>query len=174
MGSTLTVDTIVGATTAGTVKMPAGTIIQSEFVYCTQDVTIDTDATFTDVPGCSVTITPKFSNSKIIIETFCLAYLGNNVTSTSWASCSMRILRGSTVITAPNPTGSGDYFTAALGGDNYRQMQYGMLSRDDTPSTTSATTYKLQCSFSHGHDNNATLIVNRYGRGMIKATEISQ
>ena len=65
MGSTLTVDTIVGATTAGTVKMPAGNIIQSEFVYCTSDVVIDTDATFTDVPGASVTITPKFSNSKI-------------------------------------------------------------------------------------------------------------
>ena len=69
MGSTLTVDTIVGATTAGTVKMPAGNIIQSEFVYCTSDVVIDTSATFTDVPGASVTITPKFSNSKIIFET---------------------------------------------------------------------------------------------------------
>ena len=85
----------------------------------------------------------------------------------------MRLLRGSTVITAPN-VHTTDYFTAAYGGNNYRQMQYGMISKDDTPSTTSATTYKLQCSFSHGHDSNATLIVNRYGRGMIKATEISQ
>ena len=32
MGSTLTVDNIVGATTAGTLKLPAGNIIQSQFI----------------------------------------------------------------------------------------------------------------------------------------------
>ena len=52
-------------------------------------------------------------------------------------------------------------------------MQYGMLSRDDTPNTTSAITYKAQANFRHGHDSNASIILNRYGRGMIKATEIS-
>ena len=85
----------------------------------------------------------------------------------------MRLLRGSTVITAPDVNGTNDYFTAAYGGDDYRQMQYGMLSQVDTPSTTSATTYKLQGSMRYGYDADALIYVNRYGRGMIKATEIS-
>ena len=174
MGSTLTVDTIVGATTAGTVKMPAGNIIQTEFVYCTTSVAINTNDTYTDITGSSVTITPKFSNSKILVETFCQVYLGNNVSGNTWNSCNMRLLRGSTVITAPDAAGTNDYFTAAYGGDDFRQMQYGMLSQVDTPSTTSATTYKLQCNMRHGWDADAMMYVNRYGRGMIKATEISQ
>ena len=173
MASTITVDNIQGSTSAGTIKMPAGTIIQSDFVYVTDALTINTSNTYTDLPGASIVITPKFSNSKIIIETFLHAYLGNNVSANTWCSCNMRILRDSTVITAPDPH-TNDYFTGCYGGDNYRQMQYGMLSRDDTPNTTSVITYKAQANFRHGYDSNATIILNRYGRGMIKATEISQ
>ena len=173
MGSTLTVDTIVGATTAGTVKMPAGNIIQTEFVYVTSQTGIDTNNTYTDITGCSVTITPKFSNSKILVETFCQVYLGNNVSAGTWNSLNMRLLRGSTVITAPDVAGTNDYFVATYGGDASREMAYGMLSQIDTPSTTSATTYKLQGAMRHGWDSNALVYVNRYGRGMIKATEIS-
>ena len=173
MTSRLLVDKIEGKTTAGTVKTPLGNILQVEFVYVTDTNTINTSDTYTDISGASVTITPKFSNSKILIETFCQVYLGNNVSSDAWCSCNMRLLRGSTVITAPN-LHTADYFVATYGGDNSREMAYGMLSRDDTPNTTNATTYKLQCNFRHGHDSNASIMVNRYGRGMIKATEISQ
>ena len=173
MGSTLTVDTIVGATTAGTVKMPAGNIIQTEFIYVSAETGIDTNNSYTDITGSSVTITPKFSNSKILVETFINVYLGNNVSSTSWNSCTMRLLRGSTVITAPDVAGTNDYFVATYGGDNSREMAYGMLSQIDTPNTTSATTYKLQCAMRHGWDSDALIYVNRYARGMIKATEIS-
>ena len=172
MASTITVDNIQGSTSAGTVKMPAGTIIQSDFVYVTDALTINTSNTYTDLPGASIVITPKFSNSKIIIETFLHAYLGNNVSANTWCSCTLRILRGSTVITAPDVHAT-DYFAGSYGGDNYRQMVYNMLSRDDSPSTTNATTYKVQANFRHGHDSNASIILNRYGRGMIKATEIS-
>ena len=170
--STLSVDTIQGQTVTGTLKLPAGNIIQSQFGYITANITINTSNTFTDIPEASITITPKFSNSKIIIETFHQVYLGNNVSANTWCGCTLRILRGSTVITAPDVNAT-DYFAGSYGGDNYRQMVYNMLSRDDSPSTTSATTYKVQANFRHGHDSNASIILNRYGRGMIKATEIS-
>ena len=154
--------------------MPAGNIIQTEFVYCTNSVSIDTNNTYTDITGSSVTITPKFSNSKILVETFCQVYLGNNVSANTWSSCNMRLLRGSTVITPPDSGGTNDYFVATYGGDASREMMYGMLSQVDTPNTTSATTYKLQCNMRHGYDADSLIYVNRYGRGMIKATEISQ
>jgi len=170
--STLSVDTLQGQTTAGTLKLPAGNIIQSEFLYITDSTIIDTQNTFTDIGGASLTITPKFSNSKIIIETFHQVYLGNNVSANTWCSCTLRILRGSTVITAPD-LHTNDYFAASYGGDNYRQMAYNMLSRDDTPNTTSATTYKVQANFRYGWDSNASIYLNRYGRGMLKITEIS-
>ena len=173
MASTITVDNIQGSTSAGTVKMPAGTIIQSDFVYVTDTITINTSNNYADIPGSSIAITPKFSNSKIVIETFHHTYLGNNVSASTWCSCNLRILRDSTVITAPD-LHTNDYFAASYGGDNYRQMAYGMLSRDDTPNTTSAITYKAQANFRHGWDSNASVILNRYGRGMIKVTEISQ
>ena len=172
--SKIFVNEIRGKTAAGTVKMPAGNIIQTEFVYVTSQTGIDTNNTYTDITGSSVTITPKFSNSKILVETFCQVYLGNNVSASAWNSCNLRLLRGSTVITAPDVAGTNDYFVATYGGDASREMAYGMLSQIDTPSTTSATTYKLQGAMRHGHDGDALIYVNRYARGMIKATEISQ
>ena len=64
--STLSVDTIQGKTTAGTVAMPAGHIIQvAESTITTQ---ITTTSTSFSASGHIVSITPKFANSKLIIS----------------------------------------------------------------------------------------------------------
>ena len=66
MASILKVDTIQGATSAGNVKLPAGCVLQVLN-------TIKTDTFYTasagplDITGLSVTITPKYATSKILI-----------------------------------------------------------------------------------------------------------
>ena len=63
--STLSVDTIQGKTTAGTVAMPSGMVIQTleNFDYTRST---STSTSFADT-GLSQAITPKFSTSKILV-----------------------------------------------------------------------------------------------------------
>tara|TARA_R100000005_G_scaffold93116_1_gene67837 strand:+ start:499 stop:1008 length:510 start_codon:yes stop_codon:yes gene_type:complete len=65
--STLSVDTIQGKTTAGTVAMPAGMVVQTAFqTFNTQTVlSSDSDA---DVGGSSLSFTPKFASSLLLLS----------------------------------------------------------------------------------------------------------
>tara|TARA_R100001440_G_scaffold176_2_gene570 strand:+ start:782 stop:1297 length:516 start_codon:yes stop_codon:yes gene_type:complete len=63
--STLKVDTIQGKTTAGTVAMPAGMVIQTLEAFDYTQGTM-TSSSFVDT-GLSLSVTPKFSTSKILI-----------------------------------------------------------------------------------------------------------
>jgi len=74
--STLKVDTIQGKTTAGTVAMPAGVIIQT--VDFTHGTNVATQSTGYVDTGISAVITPKFSNSKIYITGFLHCRLNGN------------------------------------------------------------------------------------------------
>ena len=68
MGSTLTVDNIVGATTAANVKLPAGTVLQT-----VSGTFSDVDHSFTanswaDIDSSlNLSITPKYATSKLLI-----------------------------------------------------------------------------------------------------------
>ena len=67
MASQLTVDNIVGATTANTVHLP-GHVIQVVSAEKTDTTAYNsTLGTWTDA-GLSCTITPKFNNSKILVQ----------------------------------------------------------------------------------------------------------
>jgi len=68
MGSTLTVDNIVGATTAANVKLPAGASLQVVHMNGTsQGHTTTTSTSYTEIDtDFRTTITPKYSNSKIL------------------------------------------------------------------------------------------------------------
>ena len=61
--STLSVDTIQGKTTAGTVAMPAGHVIQ--VVNTSSTAQISTTSTSDADTGITLDITPKFSTSKL-------------------------------------------------------------------------------------------------------------
>ena len=71
MGSTLTVDNIVGATTAANVKMPAGYLVQRQ---STKSATAYTNSTtsFSDITGATLTFTPKFASSLLLIKYYFL------------------------------------------------------------------------------------------------------
>ena len=65
--STLSVDTIQGKSTAGTVAMPAGMIVQTAFHKFTTATTLNSDSD-ADIGGSSFTFTPKFSSSLLILS----------------------------------------------------------------------------------------------------------
>ena len=67
MGSTLTVDNIQGATAAASVKLPSGYVIQTQYGSQSGARTTSTSTSWVDVTGSSVTITPKYNTSKILI-----------------------------------------------------------------------------------------------------------
>ena len=179
--STLSVDTIQGQTTAANVKLPAGCILQTVSTTKT-DAFSNASSSLVDITGMTVTITPKYSTSKILIRAN-LNWGGvNNIYS------GIRLLRGSTAISL-NTSASGYQIAASIGcgGDNnnfeYKQEHTG-LEFLDSPATTSATTYKLQQQSTGGPGTN-TWYLNRphntandtyivHGTSTITAMEIAQ
>ena len=88
--STLSVDTIQGKTTAGTVAMPAGATIQVvDSGAKTTQVTVQS-TTFTDTNMVSVAITPKFATSKIYVVVTQNIQIWNNA---NYSTGRWRILR---------------------------------------------------------------------------------
>ena len=65
--STLSVDTIQGKTTAGTVAMPSGMVVQTSFHSFNTATTLNTNSD-ADVGGSSHTFTPKFASSLLILS----------------------------------------------------------------------------------------------------------
>jgi len=111
-------------------------------------------SSFADITGMSVAITPSASDSKILITVS--LYAGQNNNSVAF----FKLLRGSTVIGSASDDGSrvGCNFSFGVdGGDGHSHVHSVNYHYLDTPSTTSATTYKIQgASY-----NNATLTFNR-------------
>ena len=97
------------------------------------DVFTTTSTSFVDITGLSASITPTSSSSKILVETNIYVSSGNNVIR-------VNLVRGSTNIAQPS------------GSSNNATMQQYEISNNmatasmtflDSPSTTSATTYKV-------------------------------
>ena len=96
-----------------------------------------TSTTFVDITGLSVSITPSSTSSKIMVFFNC--YLGQQ--SSDAEAAVLRVLRGSTGIyegTAGTQNGTGFW----VGFSQAMLCAAGQYL--DSPSTTSATTYKLQ------------------------------
>ena len=177
MGSTLTVDNIVGATTAANVKMPAGAILQTVTTEFTGQTSITSSGTtYTDVTNGTITITPKFSTSKILIIPN-ISILTQDSAST-YIYFGVRCLRGSSTVLSPslNLDGNGSYdygMASAPASGTMSSVQFDTrvtAHHIDTPATTSATTYKFQViNYSAGR----TTTVNHTGGSTILAMEIS-
>ena len=66
MTSTLKTDKIEGVTASGTVQMPAGHVVQTTFHTFSTETSI-TSSSDTDIASASVTFTPKFASSLLIL-----------------------------------------------------------------------------------------------------------
>ena len=114
------------------------------------------------VPGIEATITPKFSNSQILITTH--LYMGSDTTNSGYQSA-YQILKAGAVLTDANGAGTGgrlgvagminDYGTA---GQTYHVNMMTGTHVDTNVGTTSATTYSLRV---RGYSGSPTVYINR-------------
>ena len=164
MTSTLKADKIEGVTASGTVQMPEGSVIQV-VQATTSTQTLHNSTTYSDT-GLTVTITPKFSASKVLIMA---KQKGVRLEDTDGSGCSIGLLRGTNFIHKPGPsTGHHQFFTSAS--HMYGELEVTLL---DDPSTTSATTYKTQCASYYSSKNVYCQQGNNF-TSVIIAMEIAQ
>lgn len=161
---------------AGTLRPSAGAVVQTQSVQCgstNNHLTLTTAGVWTDIPEATITFTPKYSNSKILIETYQHGYLGNNGPSNEWMGLNLRIMADSSNLSQTNAN-TGDYYAATYGGDNSREMAYALESAYYSPDSTNTIVFKVQGFFRGATGGNKSVIVNRYARGMLKVMEIAQ
>ena len=121
----------------------AGGIIQMKQTVVSVHTFTTTSTSKVDITGMSVSITPTRSDSKILISSH-LTYGGNNY------NFYCDLLRGSTRLFIPS-SGNNPCTLSLCGVTNTTyQMQNASFQFIDSPSTTSATTYKLQVAVQSG------------------------
>ena len=120
-------------------NMPAGSVLQ---VVSTEksDQFTTASTTFVDVTGMSATITPTSSSSKILV-TFSVGLVGN---STGGQFVYLQLVRDTTSISIGDASGSRARVSAGNGGTQPYSNSSLTITNLDSPSTTSAVTYKIQ------------------------------
>ena len=161
-GTTIATVSSAGIALASGKTLTGDAISNGKILQVVQTVKTDTASiasantnTFVDLPGMSVAITPSATSSKILVS-FTVS-LG-----TSSGSLHINLVRGSTNIAVGDAAGSRLVSTI-----NHRPAStpYGLSTTPlsytflDSPSTTSATTYKLQGTM--GATYSSTFYVNR-------------
>ena len=142
MGSTLTVDKIQGATAAGTVEMPAGSVIQVLGNSHTVGSNITTTSTsFTTTGLTSPIITPKFASSKIMVTCDVGMIYGEAAADGSMTSIFRSVQSGSyAAINVLNY----DHFHESSGSGNISPHMHHLL---DTPTYTLGNNIRYQLFF---------------------------
>ncbi len=150
MSSELRVDKIIP--TAGVPTGGGGSIIQTVQTVKSNGFTT-TSQPFTDITGLSATITPKFSTSKILVS-YTLSISSNGFPM-------FKLLRGSTDIFVGDAASNRVrcFFGGYTGGLHPGLTLPVTGNFLDSPSTTSATTYKFQTGVVH--TTGYTICVNR-------------
>ena len=153
MTSTLKTDKIEGVTASGTVQMPAGHVVQMINGRVSDDRATTASTSFTQL-GDTLSITPKFSTSKI----FMIAVTNTELTGANAAYFDFGRTTGGT--TTQNISGASNGITTIF------QKAWGTTTYTflDSPSTTSAVAYFCSVKVSAGtlyfNDNSANNFTN--------------
>ena len=148
--SKLFVDDIVEKTSGHGVNIPGHVVHVSQAVTTASQVS-SSQTSLVDITGATLTITPKSTSNKILLMFDLGAYSNNGST---FPIPYYAIVRGSTVIHQK----SGFYLDARSSGTVFGQQLFRVcMSYLDSPSTTSATTYKLQYKSASGGSGHPTL-----------------
>ena len=148
MTSRLLVDKIEGKTSASTVQMPAGHIIQITKSVITGNVQA-TSSTYLNV-GHSLSITPKFANSQILLQN---SAAGWHYDAGSPQTSGIRLKRNGTVLF----TNDGQGFTDS---GNWTTLSWVFNFFDTTHGSTSALTYTLEINGNRARYNDQNGIAN--------------
>ena len=122
----------------GLVSGASGGIIQVVSTHITAAFTTQSE-TYTDITGHNVTITPTRADSKILID-YRVQWMH---TGSNGATATLRLLRGSTNIGTPVATDD-RMGILVLNCASQENMSSSSINYLDSPSTTSAITYKMQ------------------------------
>lgn len=136
-------------------------IIQVRFAEKVDTFATTPGALWADIPNLSVTITPRFSNSKILILADVKA-AGSQDASTVRSKVVRGISGSFSNVGIGTPAGSrsgvlGEFYISSGGNGIYYMAQIGGNILD-SPNTTSELTYKVQIG---GDSNSSTVYVNR-------------
>ena len=119
----------------------SGGIIQLKSTSLSNALAMGTNSSFEDVTGFSVSITPTRADSKIFVM-LCVNF---SSAGAGGSRVSFRLVRDSTAIAIGDAAGSREQVTGGSetsgGGGNMKNSSLNFL---DSPSTTSAVTYKVQ------------------------------
>ena len=145
-------------------NMPAGSVLQVVSTTKTDTFTSTTTSAFTDITGFSVSITPSSATSKILV-TVSGTCSGQSATSGS----NLRLVRGSTAIGVGDAASNRSQTTTNSYQLDANQSNPFSMNFLDSPSTTSATTYKVQFRieggtfyFNRAQTDGDTASVSRY------------
>ena len=139
-------NTLTGST--GSIAIP-GTVIQCQNVYVTERssqsiVRNESDASATNISGMTLNVTPKFANSKMIIQgRWCGEF--SSIASAGWNNMFV-IQRDNVPIGMPTQQGirTHGHMPASIGyyaADNSSTLENCMWDTVDFPNTTSQVTY---------------------------------
>jgi hypothetical protein len=116
----------------------SGSVLQVQSTTVTTQPTTSTSS-MTDISGLSVTITPKSTSSKILVTG--VFNVGMDATDDMW----FNLVRGSTVLGGSGATNNVTWYQR---GNSYSNQTLHVMPFPinylDSPTTTSATTYKVQ------------------------------
>ena len=152
---TITLPSTADGTMLTTTNPKTGNIIQVVSTTKTDTTSTNTSGSFTDISGMSVSITPSSTSSKILI----LISLGSISSNASGIAVGFKLLRDSTAVGNSSSTSGRSGFTNIYtgGGTGDEYIISASHSFLDSPSSTSALTYKIQWKNSSG-----TTYLNRY------------
>ena len=143
-------------TKIGSAALPAGSLIQTKSASVTSAISVASSSTNTFVDlGLSLAITPSFSSSKILVMVNAL--VSNNV-----GTAHFRLVRGSTAISVGAAASDRTQSSVSI---RDAPTPYGHMAivisvnHLDSPSTTSAVTYKVQGTL--GSTYNGYFYLNR-------------
>lgn len=166
--STLKVDTIQGKTTAGTVAMPSGSVVQiAQREVANSFFSTTNNYSFTDVTNFYVDITPKFSDSIIIFEAEVIGNVNNSATHADFRVVNSN--NSDAVIHTGTLTATFGYYNSMTG--NYEEIPIRAV--DANCGTTS--TMRLQLQTALGNNSAGNQFTINWGANTYKtitATEI--
>ena len=159
-----------------TIHQPGSVLQVVTKTFGDQTTVTSSGTTYTDVTNGTITITPKFNNSQILIIPNITILIQES--SDNYVYFGVRCLRGSSTVLSPglNLDGNGSYdYGIGVGpaSGTMANLQFDTrvtAHHIDTPATTSATTYKFQVI---NYDSGRTTTVNYTGGSTILAMEIA-
>ena len=148
----------VPSTASGTLDSlnRAGNILQVVQTAKSDVTSAQPNQTYTDISGFSASITPLSSSNKILVTVMMFA-VGNDTTALRLNRGNTSILQGDDVA-GKELVAAGVYQTNSSSGGNYYGAKPITLVKLDSPSSTSAVTYKMQWKTSNSSN---TLYLNR-------------